>query len=667
MKTPPTKKSLRTRILVLSTILALGPMSVLIWRIVASSSNVKADIVQSFESYAVESLDTIERNLFERYGDVQAFSANEVVLDRTQWGKSDEESNGIVRAMNKYMDLYDIYSLMIAVDLEGKPIAVNSRDAEGNPIDNSWVFEMNFKEAPWFKDTIAGRFLEGDGTSGTVVEDVQVDSLVKRVSGGEGYAFSYSAPFHDSNGKTIGVWTNRVSLDLINSILEDSYSNLRDIGYQTAELTLLNRHGKVISELDPSQNKGVNQVIMDPQVVLNLNLAQAGVEVAKQAVNGESGATFSFHTRKEIEQVAGFAHSKGALGYAGLGWNMLVRIDKAEVMGAFDRLNLEILAIFLLAAVVAPFFAWRLSGKISQPLQALSHELTKTADATRNASGIVNQNAKDLAHGATEQAANVEETSASAEELSSMTAQNSENVSKALSKASEASVIVDSSNQQLKALSNAMSEISKASDDTKNIIKTIDEIAFQTNILALNAAVEAARAGEAGAGFAIVADEVRNLAQRAAQAAQNTSTLIDQNIDKIKQGSHSLEQTNTGFARLVVATNEISQIMADIDEASRQQSQGLSQINTAVSQISTVTQQNASSSEETASAASELDSQAEALGRVANQLKVIIEGGIEASYPNRRYNELSQPYSIAHESPFDTNFSRSSDSQALFN
>lgn len=628
-------KTLKTRLLTFCLITSLTPMTIMAWRTYVNLEDIEHDLVHSFGEYAIETIDIIERNLFERYGDVQAFSANETVLNTSQWGKKEAAENGIIRAMNTYMDLYDIYTLMIAVDLDGNPIAVNTQDADKRPIETNWVYDMNFKNASWFRNAVTGNFLKGSGTDGTVVEDIHADPLVKRITGGSGFALSYTAPIKDSNGETIGVWTNRVSIDLVNSIMEDSYRNLAEGGYSTAELTLLDKNGVIIVDLDPTFNNGIIEANDDTDIVLKFNLAEAGLPVAQEAVAGGRSSMISGHVRKGIDQVAGYAHTKGALGYAGLGWSILIRIDEKEAMAAIINETREMIIIFISALVIVPIVSWRLAGKITKPIERISHALSENADLTRSSSQIVDRNAQALADGSVLQASNVEETSSSTEELSSMTAQTAENVSTALSNVETATTVANDANRQLEDLKVAMTEISNASDETKNIIKTIDEIAFQTNILALNAAVEAARAGEAGAGFAIVADEVRNLAQRAADAANNTSNLLDENIAKIKRGTKSVEMTNQGFKTLLEVTSNVRTSMQAIDEASKQQNHGFEQINQSITQISEITQRNAAGSEEVASTARELNGQAEAISKLSNELESIVSGHREPSKSRR--------------------------------
>ncbi len=207
-----------------------------------------------------------------------------------------------------------------------------------------------------------------------------------------------------------------------------------------------------------------------------------------------------------------------------------------------------------------------------------------------------------LSEAASEQASSIEETSASLEELASMTKMNTENTNQANSLMTTTKGVIQQANHAMNDLTNSMSEIAQAGEQTQKIVKTIDEIAFQTNLLALNAAVEAARAGEVGAGFAVVADEVRNLAKRAAEAAKNTSNLMVDIVKKIKAGGELVTVTNTAFQEVSSGSDKVVNLIGEIVSASHEQSQGIDQINQAIAQMNGVTQQNAASAQELAAA-----------------------------------------------------------------
>jgi methyl-accepting chemotaxis protein len=253
-----------------------------------------------------------------------------------------------------------------------------------------------------------------------------------------------------------------------------------------------------------------------------------------------------------------------------------------------------------------------------------------------SAAGQVSASSQSLAEGAGEQAASLEETSSSLEEMSSMTKRNSDNAQNANDLAKQARAAADKGVGDMQAMSTAMDAIKTSSDDIAKIIKTIDEIAFQTNILALNAAVEAARAGEAGMGFAVVADEVRNLAQRSALAAKETASKIEGAISKTGQGVEISRKVLAGLNEIVTKARQVDELVAEVAGASREQTQGITQINTAVGQMDKVTQSNAASAEECAAAAEELNAQAESMkASVAELLQLVRGDGTGTTAPAR--------------------------------
>ena len=268
-----------------------------------------------------------------------------------------------------------------------------------------------------------------------------------------------------------------------------------------------------------------------------------------------------------------------------------------------------------------------LSVSISRSLRHIISGLAEGAEQVSSAAGQVSAASQSLAAGSSQQAAGIEETSSSLEEMSSMTRRNADNAGQADRLMKETLTVVEKADRSVQILTTSMQEITTASEETSKIIKTIDEIAFQTNLLALNAAVEAARAGEAGAGFAVVAEEVRNLAKRAADAAGNTADLIEGTVKKIKAGSQTVAETSDAFATVSGQTAKVSELVAEIAAASTEQAQGITQVNTAVTDIDKVTQQNAANAEESASAAEEMSAQAEQMKAMVPELVVLVEGG----------------------------------------
>lgn len=281
------------------------------------------------------------------------------------------------------------------------------------------------------------------------------------------------------------------------------------------------------------------------------------------------------------------------------------------------------LAIGTLLAIACAIWIAR---SITGPLTRIITGMNEGADQVNDAAAQVSSASQQLAEGASEQASSLEETSSALEEMASMTRTNAENAKRANELSGQARDAAQSGDKTMHQLNDAMAGINDASGQISKIIKVIEEIAFQTNLLALNAAVEAARAGEHGKGFAVVADEVRNLAQRAAQAARETTGLIEGSVNKAKEGTDVAGEVGSALSGIVGDVTKVTELVDGITKASEEQAQGVDQVNTAVSQMDKVTQQNAAGAEESASAAEELSAQAATVKSMVDELAVMVNG-----------------------------------------
>ena len=259
-------------------------------------------------------------------------------------------------------------------------------------------------------------------------------------------------------------------------------------------------------------------------------------------------------------------------------------------------------------------------------------DLNVTMGEIQNSSHMVNSSAmqvsgsaQTLSQGATEQASSIEELSATMNDISVKIKETAEMSQHASGLSKETGSAVGTSNQKMNEMSRAMQDITEKSQEISKIIKTIDDIAFQTNILSLNAAIEAARAGAAGKGFAVVADEVGNLAQKSAKAAQNTSSLIEETIEAVNKGARITEETAESLSVVSQKTEKINGIITSISSASEEEAEGIKQLTTGLDQISSVVQSNTATAEESAAASQELSGQADRLNELLEKFQLRTE------------------------------------------
>jgi methyl-accepting chemotaxis protein len=377
-------------------------------------------------------------------------------------------------------------------------------------------------------------------------------------------------------------------------VAEKALAHLREITHLKAHLDEL---AEIAKGLEGYQH-GVTQMI-----ALNAELTEIGVKRA------EAGA--------HLEEVAAHAAAEG------------MQQSVGEAKGSRDSLAAAALSVLIglsVMIVLGVVIAYIITHGITRALMRTVSDLTSCSSETANAAAQVAGGAQTLADGTSKTAAALEETSASLEEMGSMVKQTAASSSSAATLANEGRLAGERGSQAMLDLTKAIQDIKANADQTAKIVKTIDEIAFQTNLLALNAAVEAARAGDAGKGFAVVAEEVRNLAQRAGEAARNTASLIESSVKAADTGVTMAKGVNDVVSESTAASRKISDLVAEIAASAKEVSQGIGQIGTAVRQMDQVTQSNAAAAEENSAVGEELSAQSQALNDLVIGLDVMVRG-----------------------------------------
>lgn len=466
-----------------------------------------------------------------------------------------------------------------------------------------------------------------DGTENPVIREVLAGRTFRgrAMVVGEWHATAYEPVWDASRTRVVGMVYVGLGLRDINRELMSSLKSIR-IG-KTGYIYVLGAQGAdrgryVLSH----ENKRDGEVILDARDADGRLFIQSIVEKALAAPSGQAAMErYPWKNEGELEarvKVAAFAY------FAPYDWVIAAGAyedDFSDVVGTMEASQAKLLQTVAWVAGVMGLLGLVVGGwlarRIERPLARVADQLRAASAQLGESSGHLTSAGQDMADGASRQAASVEETSASLEEMSSMIRRNAESAGAAKSLAGEARQAADRGVSEVGQLQSAMTGIQASGGEISKIIKTINEIAFQTNILALNAAVEAARAGEAGMGFAVVANEVRSLAQRSAEAARDTAGKIEAAIASTALGVEAGDRVSKVLVEIREGVCRVDEIAAEVATASQEQSQGIVQINLALSEIDKITQSSAASSEEVAASAQELQAQAGSMRTSVGELQ----------------------------------------------
>jgi methyl-accepting chemotaxis protein len=498
--------------------LVLGLLPLTIGSVVSyqrSASSLLAKAEDSLRVTGASINEKIDRNLFERYGDVQAFAFNP---------DAQSDNTTMTSAADFYMKTYGVYDLMVVADKNGGIVAANTINPDGSALNTGSLIGKSMKGKPWFDNAAAGNLPAGQTDYG----QPEVDEYVEAVLPNAGYTLRFTAPIYNDKGEVVRVWTNYASLDRVaGQIITQQTDELHEQGDDSITASLVSRDGELLLTTAEDHKVG-SRVFTGPED------EQKGID--------EFGG-------KHLAEVS---VAKGALGFPGYEFRAIVEQNKDEAQSAANDVRNFMIALWIACGLAIGACAYFLSRSIVRPLAEATRQVAATSSGLATVSESLGTTSDDTAAQATTVASASEEVDASVstvasamEEMHASIGEIAGATGQASNAASAAVHVVDSTTQTIANLGSSSEEIGK-------VIEVINSIAAQTNLLALNATIEAARAGEAGKGFAVVANEVKELAKETATATEE----IARRISKIQDDTQGA----------VMAIAEISTVIGQINE-----------------------------------------------------------------------------------------------------
>ncbi len=609
--------------------------------------------------------EAIQDQFFERYGDVKTFSL--YFKNMASSGFSNAESAGY---LNKVVEFYGIYNLIMVCDLNGNLVAVNSISPKGKRINNDILYKYNYKNTKWFKDVVEKRFLEDEkkGFTSVAFQNPNFSDVIEKSYQNKAFASIFSTFVYNSKGEAIGVISTHADFMWVEAVITRVFPKFLEEDKKSAEFKLLSNNGMLLFDYSPLQNNGNTDVVHDEK---KLNV----VNLLKEWDSEKNPQFLKDHYRQIEHSINGKKYTQGLKNIVGekivdnLGWRIVLSVSEEEMLSEINFTKIIFILSFIILISLTVFISSLLVKNLVNHLIDLANKMSQGNHLLKKASQDSSGDSQALSAAATEQAASLQETVAAVNEISVMMNKSSEMADLSRKKSDEnkekvregknivnemlisIKQIKQSNDEVLKEFfegNKRISEIVNLISEIENKTKVINEIVFQTKLLSFNASVEAARAGEHGRGFSVVAEEVGNLAKMSGTASTEISTMLDNSLHKVKsiidetksnieniskksensvkKGEEISIKCSNVFEKIYVNSEEVNNLVNEIANSAQEQAKGVQEINNAMNELDSVTHQNSTIAQKSSSTADELLTQSVAIGNVATQLLLIIHG-----------------------------------------
>lgn len=373
--------SVRIKLVVILLWFSVVPAAIVFGSFMVQQAVFEKDYSEEYKNAASDVLDLIDRNLFERYGDVQAFGFNVAAHDPANW-KNPVPDNPLVHAMDSYVKTYGFYPLMLLVSPQGDLLAVNSKDAAGNAVDTAPLYSKNFSNEAWFTDALNGKYLNGkNGLTGTAVQSPERNKLIADLYHNDGYVIPFSAQVQNTQGNLVGIWVNFADFSLVEQIIGEQRQAMAQSGMADPDLMIFDAQGYQLVDYDP-RNLGPDGRLKHDfdSVIFKKNFITLGVQAAKLASEGKQGFTQEINPDSNEMNMFAYGQSLGAYDYPGMGWIIVMGANPNDIFQVVNYVRNNMITLQVGLLVLSLLFSIWLGYLAVKPLNSATHtmgELTK--------------------------------------------------------------------------------------------------------------------------------------------------------------------------------------------------------------------------------------------------------------------------------------------------